>query len=141
MEQILFVRQKIFSILLLIAFVSAILQPLIPFVQYYSEVQQESVVPINKCDCACQANETAQMANNGDAYLKALIKRVCKDQKKEQEKIPAITLSVFVIHLNRHYHKVFKCPEQNFHKISDFIIQPHPSSHIEELFRPPQSLS
>ena len=110
--------------------------------QYYSnQTQTVSVVQDNDCDCACHADEMTKMANNGDAYLKALIKRVCDDKEKEQKKIPAITLSVFVIHLNGHYQKVYACPEQNFNKISDFIIQPHPSSHIKELFRPPRSLS
>ena len=135
-------RQKFTGIVILIVFAVAILQPAIPFVLYYMHQSQQASVALNDdCDCSCQANETAKMASNGDAYLKALIKRVCKDKEKESKKIPAITLSVFVIHLNGHYQKVYACPEQNFNKISDFIIQPHPSSHTEELYRPPQSLS
>ena len=131
--------KKIYSIALIIAFVAVILQPVIPFVQYYYVMQQEEpVIQQNDCACSCEQEEPAKMASNGDAYLKALIKRVCNDKKKKTPQIPVVNIPVFVKTLYRHHAKVYEIPEKNYHKISNFIIQPPLSSYIEELLQPPQ---
>ena len=130
--------KKIYSIALIIAFVAVILQPVIPFVQYYYAIQDDSVSIQDNCDCACQTDEPAKMASNGDAYLKALIKRVCNDKKKETPKVPVINLPVFVRTLYVHRQQIYELSENNYNKISDFIIQPPTSSYIEELLHPPQ---
>ena len=118
---------------------AVILQQVIPFVQYYFAVQQESVqIQSEDCACSCEQNEPAKMASNGDAYLKALIKRVCKDKKKESPQVPVVNIPVFVKILYNHRPQVYKLPENDYHKISDFIIQPPTSSYVAELFQPPQ---
>ena len=114
------------------------LQPAVPFVQYYlSDKIEMNAVP-EQCDCACENQEAAKMESNGDAYLKALIKRVCKDQKKSGPKLPVVVISVFVKTLYTNYTPVYHCPEKNYNQISDFIIQPPLSSYQEELLRPPR---
>ena len=133
-------KQRLTGILLLFAFAVALLQPVVPFVQYYYAQEGTDVVYLqdDDCGCSCQAEQTTKMANNGDAYLKALIKRVCKDKEKEQEKLPVVNISIFVKTLYTPNIPVYTCPEQNYTEISDFIIQAPTSSHIEELFRPPR---
>jgi len=131
--------KKIYSIALIIAFMAVILQPVIPFVQYYYVMQQEEpAIQSNDCDCSCEQAEPAKMASNGDAYLKALIKRVCEDKKKETPQIPSVNIPVFVQTLYSHRLQVYELPEENYDKISNFIIQPPVSSYIEELLHPPQ---
>ena len=131
-------RNKLYTILLLAAFFTAIIQPAIPFVQYYM-ASHETVETIDKA-CSCSCNETHDTTHppTGDAYLKALLKRACKDKKKDNPKLPVVNISVFVKTLFSPKSPVYTCPEQNYTKISDFIILPPTSSHIEELFRPPQ---
>jgi len=132
-------RNKLLGILLIFVFSAVILQPLVPFVQYYLVQQSNKMVQIvpDDCDCSCQSDE-AKMASNGDAYLKALIKRVCNDQKKQTPKLQVLNISVFVVKLFENIPPVYTCPENNFTKISDFIIQPPLSSYNQKLFRPPQ---
>ncbi len=133
-------KNKIYTILLLMAFITAMLQPAVPFVQYYFSVQTQSVELTGleeQCACECYNEDTVKPPVQ-DAYLKALLKRVCKDQKKQVPKLPVVSISVFVKTLYQPNTPVYECPTQNFEKISDFIIQPPTSSHIEELFRPPQ---
>ncbi len=131
-------KNKIYSISLIIAFVAVILQPAFPFVQYYFADQQVITKADNQCDCECYEQDNAKMESNGDAYLRALLKRVCKDQKKKSPQIPTVTISVFVKTLYTNRVPVYSCPVQNFNKISDFIILPPLSSYQQELFRPPQ---
>ncbi len=133
-------KQRFIGILLLFAFAVALLQPIVPFVQYYYAQSDADMVYLQDtdCGCSCHAEQTTKMANNGDAYLKALIKRVCTDKKKEQEKLPVVSISLFIKTLTGNYIKMYQCPEQNYTEISDFIIQAPTSSHIEELFRPPR---
>ena len=133
-------KNKILGILLIFIFSAVILQPLVPFVRYYLTEKSQPAVQIisNDCDCSCSNEEEAKMASNGDAYLKALIKRVCNDQKKQAPKLPVFSFSVFVPKLYENIPPVYVCPEKNYDKISNFIIQPPLSSFIQELFRPPQ---
>lgn len=133
-------KRKVYTILLLVAFWTAILQPMIPFVQYYFFSHQETETSIklsDDCNCSCFDEETYHKPT-GDAYLKALLKRVCDDQKKESPKLPVVNISVFVQKLYDNHLPVFEFPEQNYNQISDFIILPPLSSHTEELFRPPR---
>ena len=131
-------KNKIYSILLLIAFITAIIQPAVPFMQYffYEQSNQQDISQSFDCGCSIQNDSTRPIIEN--AYLKALLKRACKDQKKDNPKIPVVSISVFVQNIYQNKVPVYQCPEQNFQKISDFIIQPSTSSHIEELFRPPR---
>ena len=132
-------RNKLYTILLLAAFFTAMLQPAIPFVRYYMSLHQEKIESIDQtCSCACNNKHDTTHPPTGDAYLKALIKRACKDKKKDSPKLPVVNISVFVKTLYSPKSPVYTCPEQNYTKISDFIILPPTSSHIEELFRPPQ---
>jgi hypothetical protein len=132
-------KNKIYSILLIIAFVAVILQPAIPFVQYYFAANQQNIAQTDtQCNCECNDQETAKMPSNGDAFLRALLKRVCKDQKKKSPQIPTVTISTFVKTLYTNRVPVYTCPDHNFNKISDFIILPPVSSYHQELFRPPQ---
>ncbi|GEM_PF-5363763 len=129
-------KNRFLGILLLISFWAVMIKPFVPFIQYYVSTQENIVKISDQCDCDCP-EETAKMASNGDAYLKALLKRVCDDDKKETPKIPVINIPVFVKTLIGDYNVVYKLPENNYHKISDFIIQPDINSFIEELLRPP----
>jgi len=131
-------KNLFYAILLIFAFVTALLQPVVPFVQFYMADQNEIAEISNNCDCACYKKETAKMESNGDAYLKALIKRVCKDQKDKSPKVPVVTISVFVKTLYSTDVPVYNCPKKNYNQISDFIIQPPLSSYLEELLKPPQ---
>ena len=118
---------------------AVILQPVVPFVQYYYALQEKSVIlQPDDCSCSCEQDEPAKMASNGDAYLKALLKRVCEDKKKEAPQVPVVHIPVFVKTLYVHRQQVFELSERNYDKISDFIILPPLSSFDEELFRPPQ---
>jgi len=131
--------KKIYSIALIIAFMAVILQPVIPFVQYYYAMQQKTLnIQPEDCSCSCEQDEPAKMASNGDAYLKALLKRVCNDKKKEAPKIPVVNISVFVKTLYVHRQQIYELSETNFDKISDFIIQPPTSSYVADLLQPPQ---
>jgi len=132
------VKNKIYSILLLIAFITAIIQPAVPFVQYYFYEQSNQQVTSINYDCGCSEQNDSTHPIIVNAYLKALLKRACKDQKKDIPKIPVVSISVFVQNIYQNKVPVYQCPEQNFQRISDFIIQPVTSSHIEELFRPPR---
>jgi len=127
---------------LIIAFLAVILQPVIPFVQYYYALQQQtkSIVTTGDCACSCEQEEAkpAKMASNGDAYLKALLKRVCNEKKKESPRMPVVNIPVFVKTLYVHYPKIYQISAKNYNKISDFIILPPLSSYSPELFRPPQ---
>jgi len=132
-------KYRISNILLLLVFITAILQPAIPFVQYYISLGQETVIQDQACNCSCyHKTEDPTNPDTGDAYLKALLKRVCNDKKKEAPKLPAVNISVFVKTLYSPNIPVYICPEQNYTEISDFIILPHTGSHIVELFRPPR---
>ncbi len=131
-------KNKIHTILLIIAFVTAMLQPAVPFVQYYFSTQTQTTELESHCACECYEDQSPTNPPVADAYLKALLKRVCKDQKKQGPKLPVVSISVFVRTLYQNRVPVYECPTKNFEKISDFIIQPSTSSHIEELFRPPQ---
>jgi len=118
---------------------AVILQPVIPFVQYYYAMQQKTLnIQPEDCSCSCEQDEPAKMASNGDAYLKALLKRVCNDKKKEAPKIPVVNISVFVKTLYVHRQQIYELSETNFDKISDFIIQPPTSSYVADLLQPPQ---
>ena len=129
-------KNKLYVILLLIAFTTAILQPAVPFVQYY--LHQTVAVADDDCACSCETKHDSTHPPTGDAYLKALIKRACKDKKKDSPKLPVVSISVFVKTLYSPKSPVYTCPEDNFTQISDFIIQPPLSSYTEELFRPPR---
>ena len=131
-------RNKFYTILLLMAFFTAIFQPAIPFVQYYIASHEQIETLDNVCSCSCNVAHDTTHPPTGDAYLKALLKRVCNDKKKNEPKLPVINISVFVITLFSPKSPVYTCPEQNYTQISVFIILPPTSSHIEELFRPPQ---
>jgi len=136
-------KNKILGILLIFIFSAVILQPVVPFIQYYL-VEKEQTVDLNiekDCSCSCESGilKETKMPSNGDAYLKALIKRVCNDQKKQAPKVPVISISVFVTKLFDNIPPVYVCPEKNYNKISNFIIQPSLSSYTQELFRPPQT--
>jgi len=135
-------RQKLTAIILFTAFVAILLQPMMPFVQYYISQNQQNITQNNNCDCQCeQNNEVAPMENNGSNYLKALIKRACEDQKKSKKPaIPVLQVSVYILNLTNDYPKVFTCPKENFNKISTFIIQPDLQSYITDIFHPPASV-
>jgi len=134
-----FQLKKIYSIVLIMAFFAVIIQPVIPFVQYYYALQEKSFsLQPEDCSCACEQEQTAKMASNGDAYLKALLKRVCNDKKKENPQIPVVNIPVFVKTLYSNRVPVYTCPGDNYNEISDFIILPPLSSYNQELFRPPQ---
>lgn len=126
-----------FSILLLISFVAIILQPAIPFVQYYLGTV-ENVNIENDCCCSKTDNEPTKMANNGDAYLKALIKRTCQNEKKDIPKTTNAPTIVFVKTLIRDYSVNYQLPTDNFNEISDFIIQPSLSTYLDDILRPPK---
>jgi hypothetical protein len=124
-----------------VSFWTAILQPIVPFVQYYYFSNQQTVstdILLTDCDCSCNKESSTYHKPTGDAYLKALLKRVCYDQKKESPKLPVVNISVFIQKLYDNHFPVFEFPEQNYNQISDFIILPPLSSHSEELFRPPR---
>ena len=129
-------KNKLFSILLLISFVVIILQPAIPFVQYYFNTIEDITTIDNDCDCS--DNKPAKMANNGDAYLKALIKRTCPDKKKDVPKTNNAPTIVFVKTLIRDYSVNYQLPVDNFTQISDFIIQPSLSTYLDDILRPPK---
>lgn len=129
-------KNKLFSILLLISFVAIILQPAMPFVEYYFSPVEKSIA-INE-DCGCTIDEPAKMANNGDAYLKALIKRTCPGQKKDTPKTSNAPTIVFVKTLIRDYSVNYQLPSDNFTQISDFIIQPSLSTYLNDILRPPK---
>ncbi len=131
-------KNKLYSILLLVAFFTAIIQPVIPFVQYYMSLHENVETLDQACSCSCYDTHDTTHPPTGDAYLKALLKRACKDKKKDEPKLPVVNISVFVKTLFSPKSPVYTCPEQNYTEISDFIILPVTSSHIEELFRPPQ---
>ncbi len=139
-------KRKITSILLLFAFTVVLLQPLRPFVEYYI-FQNKSIAITNISDdfCCCEKNSNpsiVKMENNGDAYLKALIKRVCDQKEKEKPAIPVIQINLFVRELIHDYTQVYFCPEQNFNqKISTFIIQPDINSYVADIFHPPTKIS
>jgi len=134
-------KTRLTGILLLLAFTVVLLQPVRPFVEYY--FLQKSNIHISSisediCCCDSNAQEIAKMQNNGDAYLKALIKRVCEQKEKEKPGIPIAQISVFVSELISENIPVYHCPEKNFNqKISTFIIQPDINSYIADIFHPP----
>ncbi len=132
-------KNKFLSIILLFAFGSVVLQPLIPFVQYF--LVKQNIISIDKDDCCCE-NQTKKsaaelMQNNGSNYLNALIKRTCKDQKKRKPAVPTGQTLVFVKKLFSEQAQAFTCPKKNFNKISTFIIQPDLKSFIADIFHPP----
>ncbi len=124
---------------MLIAFTTAIFQPAIPFVQYFLYQKSQTNIQNTNCNCSCEQTHDTTHPPIANAYLKALLKRVCKDKKKDNPKLPVVSISVFVKTLFSPKSPVYTCPEQNYTKISDFIIQPPLSSYTEELFRPPQA--
>ncbi len=136
-------KQKLISIVLLLAFGAILLEPAAPFVQYFIYQYKQNITQNDNCDCQCaqEDNEVAPMENNGNNYLKALIKRACEDQKKSKKPaIPVLQVSVYILNLTNDYPKVFTCPKENFNKISTFIIQPDLQSYITDIFHPPASV-
>lgn len=131
-------KNKFYTIILLTAFFTAIIQPVIPFVQYYVSLHTEVETVDENCSCNCYNEHDSTHPPTGDAYLKALLKRACKDKKKDNPKLPVVNISAFVKTLYTFKSQVYTCPENNFNKISDFIILPSLSSYTNELFRPPQ---
>ncbi len=129
-------KNYIYTILLLFAFVTAIFQPAIPFVQYYLYEQNTSEVLPSAC--TCQQNHDSTHPPIADAYLKALLKRVCENQKKSPPKVPVVNIPVFVQTLYTPSTPIYICPEDNYTQISDFIILQKSSLHVIELYRPPQ---
>ena len=132
-------RHRFFNILLLVAFVAIILQPIFPFVQYYYGDKSKIVNIDNPCDCNCGEPKIAKMANNGDAYLRALIKLTCNDKKHKMPKTPTTNSVVFIKVLIRDYSVNYHFPDDNFNEISDFIIQPSLSTYLNEILRPPKN--
>jgi hypothetical protein len=112
-----------------------------PFVEYYFLQKKHTETAINEIElCGCNDNSLniAKIENNGDAYLKALIKRVCDQKEKEEPAIPIAQIPVFIRDLNSDYTPVYLCPPKNYNnKISTFIIQPNIHSYIADIFHPP----
>ena len=130
-------KDKLIAISLIISFGAVLLQPVVPFVQYYFAQQAYKTQVNQQCDCQCEETHTAKMASNGDAFLRALIKRVCNDKKKQAPKLPVVNSVVFVKTLFTEYSRIYIIPENNYNQISDFLIQPELSSYIDTLLRPP----
>jgi len=130
-------KNKLIIISLIISFVAVLLQPVVPFVQYYFAQQNYTAQSNKQCDCQCEQPQTAKMESNGDAFLKALLKRVCNDKKKQAPKLPIVNTVVFVKTLFSEYSRLYTIPENNFNQISDFVIQPKLNSFIDTLLRPP----
>ncbi len=134
-------KTRLTGIILLIAFTAVLLQPLRPFVEYYL-IQENTIqitsLPDDLCCCETASHETAKMENNGDAYLKALVKRVCDQKEKEKPAVPIAQITVFVSELIGEDTPVYHCPEKNYNnKISTFIIQPDINSYVADIFHPP----
>jgi len=137
-------RRKFTSILLLFFFTVVLLHPLMPFVKYYlAQNNQTEISLVNNEYCGCIENSSssyAKVENNGEGYLKALIKRVCEQKKKEKPAIPLIQLPIFVRDLSSISSQIYICPKQNFNnKISTFIILPDINTYITDIFHPPVS--
>ena len=127
---------------MLFSFTVVLLQPVMPFVDYYiTQHHNEQISQIEKEYCGCgmeKSEKIAKIENNGDAYLRALIKRVCDQKEKEKPVVPLVQIPVFVRDLNSYQPQIFICPEQNYnHKISTFIIQPDINAYIADIFHPP----
>ncbi len=113
-----------------------------PFVDYYITYQKKTTFDKKEksfCACEKESNQTyAKVENNGDAYLKALIKRVCDQKEKEKPVVPLVQIPVFVQQLTTDPASIYKCPSINFpERISTFIIQPDITSYITDIFHPP----
>lgn len=119
------------------SFVTVLLQPIVPFVQYYFAQQNYEAQMDQQSCCQCEQKQTAKMASNGNAYLKALLKRVCSEKKKQAPKLPVVSSVVFVKTLFTESSPIYIIPEDNYNQISVFIIQPELSSYIDTLLRPP----
>lgn len=85
-----------------------------------------------------EENEIAKMPSNGDAYLKALLKRVCKDNNKNKSKLPTISITVFVKDLIKDHFVNFYLKNSDS-QITNFILLNNSQSHPLSLFRPPNT--
>ena len=128
---------KIYSILLIISFILVINKPLIVMGLIYIDYTAKTE---NKCCCDTKETKIAKMRSNGDTYLKALLKRVCKDNKKNRPVIPGITITVFVKDLTKDYLRI-NYEEKQYQKISRFLILHKSDQFPLPLFRPPNTLS
>jgi len=127
--------KKIYSILLIVTFIMVVNKPLIVMaVLYFNHTETVD----ERCCCETEETETAKMPSNGDAYLKALLKRVCKDTKKDSPRVPSISLTVFVKDLIKEYFNVFYLENKNT-EISDFVILKDPGKFPLSLLRPPNA--
>jgi len=134
-------KTQITGLLLLLSFTVVLLQPVMPFVDYFlwQHNQKENTL-IESINCGCNDSSTkiAKVENNGDAYLKALIKRVCDQKDKEKPAVPLAHIPVFVKELTTEFSHIYLCPEKNYNnKISTFIIQADITSYISDIFHPP----
>jgi len=125
--------KKIYSILLIITFITVINKPLLVMTVIYLN---ETAEVTEKCCCENTEKQTAKMASNGDAYLKALLKRVCKDTKKNSPKIPSISITVFVKNLINEYYRAIYL-QKNDTEISKFVLLKEHGEFIMSLLKPP----
>ena len=128
---------KIYSILLIIVFITIVVRPLIVVgVYYYTE-------NISATDKPCYEEDNqkfAKMRSNGDTYLKALLKRVCKDSRKDKSKLPSVTITVFIKDLIKD-HSVQPYTTSKYNEIPEFMILNHSQAFPLSLLRPPNNFA
>ncbi len=87
--------KRLIAIAYLLFFVPVVLSPAIPFI--WAELHQVKVFSAAPEDDCEHDNPQSKMANNGDMYLQALLKRFCNPKKKQTpQNIPSSQIPVFV---------------------------------------------
>ncbi len=106
-----------------------------PFVHTY--IYHHYVEPKeNALDCLKQKNTYGY--DYSDPYLNALLKRVCKQKKKEAPKVPvSLFQTLFVKNLVSHAVSYCLAEPVSSITISDFVPEISYDSFIPGLFRPP----
>ncbi len=125
--------KRLIAILFLTVFMSVLMSPVAPFVYayvYHHFIEKQPQIYI-KANCREQKIHT-------DPYLEALLKRVCKQKKKEAPKVPvSLFQTLFVKNLISHTVSSYAVELCLSITISDFVPEVPYDAYIPGLFRPP----
>ncbi|MCF6212511.1 MAG: hypothetical protein L3J45_00635 [Flavobacteriaceae bacterium] len=121
--------KKLFSILFIFVYLSVLIKPLVPILDYIINYNYiKTVLCINK--------DKPEMHCNGQCHLKQMVKKEVQEENSQDSKIPKIEVYKFQFNLN---------PQKHFFKMTDGVrLKKYfykntliPKEIIFRIFRPP----
>ncbi len=131
--------KRLIAIAYLLFFVPVVLSPAVPFI--WAELHHVNVFSVSTQNDCSHDNPQAKMANNGDMYLQALLKRFCNPKKKQTpQNLNVHQIPAFVQRLTGDYHTRPLLPLTLRKKISDFIPLHYRFQPDFSIFHPPSRI-